>query len=234
MLHIEPGRHHGRSGGGGVEDLSAQDDLGAASGWASPEPRGNRNGPHRPRTDSRHKKDPAPHNSVRGLHRAPGRPCTCISPQEAGRLSLDHQRTACQRESHRPAQDQQYQTQHTDPTDPTDPTDQDTDSKPLEIRDDAPAAAVALLRDRSSAPWTCVIVSNGRTAQQEAKIRNTGLDQLVQGWVVSESIGHKKPEAQIFHAAAATVRLPLPGAWVIGDSPHADIAGAEALGLRNV
>ncbi|WP_406319397.1 HAD family hydrolase [Streptomyces sp. NBC_00118] len=154
-----------------------------------------------------------------------------MSPQEAGRLSLDHQRTACQREFHRPAQDQQYQTQHTDPTDPTD---QDTDSKPLEIRDDAPAAAVALLRDRSSAPWTCVIVSNGRTAQQEAKIRNTGLDQLVQGWVVSESIGHKKPEAQIFHAAAATVRLPLPGAWVIGDSPHADIAGAEALGLRNV
>ncbi|MFF1593166.1 HAD family hydrolase [Streptomyces sp. NPDC058286] len=82
--------------------------------------------------------------------------------------------------------------------------------------------------------WTCVIVTNGRTVQQEAKIRSTGLDQLVQGWVVSETIGHKKPEPEIFHAAAATVRLPLPGAWVIGDSPHADIAGAEALGLRSV
>ncbi|MEV6699248.1 HAD family hydrolase [Streptomyces sp. NPDC051453] len=90
------------------------------------------------------------------------------------------------------------------------------------------------LRTARADGWTCVIVTNGRTVQQEAKIRNTGLDQLVQGWVVSESIGHKKPEPEIFHAAAATVRLPLPGAWVIGDSPHADIAGAEALGLRSV
>jgi putative hydrolase of the HAD superfamily len=79
-----------------------------------------------------------------------------------------------------------------------------------------------------------VIVTNGRTVQQEAKIRNTGLDQLVQGWVISEAVGHKKPEPEIFQAAAATVSLPLPGAWVIGDSPHADIAGADALGLRSV
>ncbi|MFF2923877.1 HAD family hydrolase [Streptomyces celluloflavus] len=82
--------------------------------------------------------------------------------------------------------------------------------------------------------WTCVIVTNGRTVQQEGKIRNTGLDQLVQGWVVSEDVGHKKPEPEIFRAAAAIVSAPLPGAWVIGDSPHADIAGADALGLRSV
>ncbi|WP_373304966.1 transposase family protein [Streptomyces bluensis] len=37
--------------------------------------------------------------------RAPGRPCTCISPQEAGRLSLDHQRSANRPELRRPAQD---------------------------------------------------------------------------------------------------------------------------------
>lgn len=82
--------------------------------------------------------------------------------------------------------------------------------------------------------WTCVIVTNGRTVQQETKIRNTGLDRLVQGWVISEAVGHKKPEPEMFHAAAAAVGAPLPGAWVIGDSPHADIAGADALGLRSV
>ncbi|WP_331751734.1 HAD family hydrolase [Streptomyces sp. NBC_00723] len=81
---------------------------------------------------------------------------------------------------------------------------------------------------------SCVIVTNGRTVQQEAKIRNTRLDQLVQGWVISESVGHKKPEPEIFQAAAATVNLALPGAWVIGDSPHADIASAHMLGLRSV
>ncbi|WP_330342543.1 HAD family hydrolase [Streptomyces sp. NBC_00557] len=82
--------------------------------------------------------------------------------------------------------------------------------------------------------WTCAIVTNGRTTQQEAKIRKTGLDQLVHGWVVSEAVGHKKPEPEIFQAAAEAVSVPLPGSWVIGDSPHADIAGAHALGLRSV
>ncbi|MDQ1035270.1 putative hydrolase of the HAD superfamily [Streptomyces sp. V3I8] len=116
-----------------------------------------------------------------------------------------------------------------------------------------PAAAIRVLLDTGAADrvvlarasrealirawvagWTCVIVTNGRTVQQEAKIRNTGLDQLVRGWVISEEVGHTKPQPQIFQAAAATVGLPLPGAWVIGDSPHADIAGAHMLGLRNV
>lgn len=91
----------------------------------------------------------------------------------------------------------------------------------------------ALGRARA-AGWTCVIVTNGRVVQQETKIRRTGLDQLVQGWVVSEAVGCKKPEPEIFRAAAAIVGAPLTGAWVIGDSPHSDIAGAHALGLRSV
>ncbi len=82
--------------------------------------------------------------------------------------------------------------------------------------------------------WTCVIVTNGRTVQQEAKIRNTGLDRLVHGWVVSEAIGHRKPGPEIFHAAAGIVRTSLLDAWVIGDSAESDIAGAMALGLGSV
>ncbi|GAA2714736.1 HAD family hydrolase [Actinoplanes palleronii] len=82
--------------------------------------------------------------------------------------------------------------------------------------------------------WICVIVTNGRTAQQELKIRNTGLDRLVQGWVVSEEVGHKKPHPEIFRAAAALAAVSLADAWVVGDSPQADIGGAIALGLRSV
>lgn len=67
-----------------------------------------------------------------------------------------------------------------------------------------------------------------------AKIRASGLDRLVQGWVVSEAVGRKKPDPVIFRAAADAVGVPLEGAWVVGDSPHADIAGAHALGLRSV
>ncbi|MDT0543256.1 MULTISPECIES: HAD-IA family hydrolase [Streptomyces] len=65
-------------------------------------------------------------------------------------------------------------------------------------------------------------------------MRNAGLDRIVQDWVISEAVGHKKPEPEIFQAAADAVSIPLLDAWVIGDSPHADIAGASTLGLRSV
>ncbi|KUF15198.1 HAD family hydrolase [Streptomyces silvensis] len=90
------------------------------------------------------------------------------------------------------------------------------------------------LREARAAGWACVIVTNGPTAQQETKIRNTGLDRLVQGWVISEAVGCKKPAPEIFEAAAATASMPLTGAWVVGDSPHGDIVGASRLGLPNV
>lgn len=80
-----------------------------------------------------------------------------------------------------------------------------------------------------TAGWTCVIVTNGRVAQQELKIRHTGLDALVHGWVISESVGHKKPAPEIFHAAAATVGEPLHASWMIGDSAQADIRGAAGV-----
>jgi putative hydrolase of the HAD superfamily len=90
------------------------------------------------------------------------------------------------------------------------------------------------LGEAQAVGWSCVIVTNGRTARQEAKIHNSGLTRLVQGWLLSEAVGHKKPAPEIFQAAAAFVGIPLPGAWVVGDSPHADIAGADILGLRSV
>lgn len=93
------------------------------------------------------------------------------------------------------------------------------------------ADALAAARD---AGWLLAIVTNGRGPQQLAKIRNTGLDALVDGWVISEDIGVKKPDPVIFAAAAEHVGAGLDGAWMIGDSPRADIAGAHALGLRSV
>ncbi|MEV5610783.1 HAD family hydrolase [Streptomyces sp. NPDC052225] len=84
----------------------------------------------------------------------------------------------------------------------------------------------------SAAGWTPVVVTNGRTAQQTEKIRRTGLDALVDSWVISEAVGHKKPAPELFCAAA--VGRSLDDAWMIGDAPRADIGGAHALGLRTV
>ncbi|WP_299533777.1 HAD family hydrolase [uncultured Streptomyces sp.] len=85
-----------------------------------------------------------------------------------------------------------------------------------------------------AARWAVVVVTNGRVAQQEKKIRRTGLAALVRGWVVSEGIGLRKPDPRIFQAAAETAGVPLKGAWMIGDSARADIAGAAAVGAVGV
>jgi putative hydrolase of the HAD superfamily len=85
-----------------------------------------------------------------------------------------------------------------------------------------------------NAGWVPVVVSNGSTRQQEAKIRLTGLDRYLADWVISEEAGVAKPDPRIFSIAADRARMNLRGAWVIGDSPEADIGGAAGLGVRSV
>ncbi|GAA4598357.1 putative hydrolase of the HAD superfamily [Actinoplanes octamycinicus] len=90
------------------------------------------------------------------------------------------------------------------------------------------------LDEAGAAGWTRVIVTNGRVGQQTKKIHTCGLDRLVDGWVISEAVGHKKPAPEIFHAAAAVAGRQLSAAWMIGDSAPADVGGAHALGLPTV
>ncbi|MGN9808519.1 HAD family hydrolase [Micromonospora sp. BQ11] len=96
-----------------------------------------------------------------------------------------------------------------------------------------PLVACAL-RIADDAGWVPVVVTNGSVRQQDAKIRQTGLDRYVADWVISEEAGVSKPNPRIFALAAQRVRMPLRGAWVIGDSPEADIGGAAAVGLPSV
>ncbi|MER7891167.1 HAD family hydrolase [Micromonospora sp. NPDC094482] len=90
------------------------------------------------------------------------------------------------------------------------------------------------LRIADDAGWIPVVVCNGVVRQEEAKIRGTGLDRYVADWVISEEAGVSKPNPRIFALAAHRVRMPLRGAWVVGDSPEADIGGAAAVGLPSV
>ena len=90
------------------------------------------------------------------------------------------------------------------------------------------------LRIADDAGWVPVVVSNGAVRQQDAKIRRTGLDRYVADWVISEEVGVSKPNPRIFALAAQRARMPLRGAWVIGDGPEADIGGAAAVGLPSV
>lgn len=92
----------------------------------------------------------------------------------------------------------------------------------------------AALRIAGDAGWVPVIVTNGETRQQEAKIRRTGLDRFVADWVVSQEVDCRKPNPRIFEIAAERARMRLRGAWLIGDSPEADIGGATTIGIPSV
>lgn len=96
-----------------------------------------------------------------------------------------------------------------------------------------PMVACAL-RIAGDARWVPVIVCNGTTRQMEAKIRRTGLDRHVLDWVISEEAEVSKPNPRIFEIAARRARMRLDGAWLMGDSPETDIAGAAGMGLRSV
>ncbi|GAB3025628.1 hypothetical protein GCM10011376_11760 [Nocardioides flavus (ex Wang et al. 2016)] len=96
-----------------------------------------------------------------------------------------------------------------------------------------PRVVDAVRRARTTG-WTVVIVTNGTVEQQQRKLRLTGLDEEVDACVISEAAGVKKPSPEIFHLAASTASETLEGAWVIGDSARADIAGAHGLSLRSV
>jgi putative hydrolase of the HAD superfamily len=92
----------------------------------------------------------------------------------------------------------------------------------------------AALRIAEDAGWVPAIVTNGNVRLQEAKIRRTGLDRFVTAWVISEEVDCRKPNPRIFEIAAERARSRLRGAWLIGDSPEADIGGAAGLGLPSI
>jgi len=99
------------------------------------------------------------------------------------------------------------------------------------VPDDAVTAA---LRAARAAAWVPYVVTNGTVQQQTRKLRHTGLDREVAGWVISEEANIRKPDPAIFRYAAVRTGLPLDGAWMIGDSAEADIGGACNAGLRSV
>jgi putative hydrolase of the HAD superfamily len=95
-------------------------------------------------------------------------------------------------------------------------------------------AVIRALRRARAAGWAPFVVTNGTVAQQERKLRHTGLDREVAGWVVSEAAGLRKPDPAIFRFAAAQAGHSLDGAMMIGDSAQADIGGARSAGLPGV
>lgn len=63
------------------------------------------------------------------------------------------------------------------------------------------------------------------------KIRLVGLSDLVDDVIISESVGLWKPEPAIFRHAMRD-HTDNSAVWMVGDNPHADIRGAQGIGLQ--
>jgi HAD superfamily hydrolase (TIGR01549 family) len=87
----------------------------------------------------------------------------------------------------------------------------------------------ALGRLRASG-GSSIVVTNGQSAVQRAKLDHTGLAKLVDRVVISEEVGVVKPDPRIFAIALDGLADPA-DAWMVGDNLEADILGAARAGL---
>ena len=78
------------------------------------------------------------------------------------------------------------------------------------------------------------LVSNGKTPFQERNFKALGVSHLFGSVVVSEAVGFRKPEPEIFILACNELDTAPENVVFVGDNPTADIQGAKSLGMYTV
>ncbi|MEU3495385.1 HAD family hydrolase [Kitasatospora cineracea] len=95
--------------------------------------------------------------------------------------------------------------------------------------------AIEALTAVQEAGHQVVVVTNGGTQIQRAKLEASGIAGMVDAVCISEEVGVRKPDRQIFESAATSVGRDLAqGGWMIGDNADLDVAGGRRAGLRTV
>ncbi len=77
------------------------------------------------------------------------------------------------------------------------------------------------------------IISNGSSEVQHRKLERLGLEGLFRCVILSEEIGVRKPDPNIFLRAVAEMRMMPRKCLHVGDNFDADIVGAKNAGLRS-
>ena len=92
-------------------------------------------------------------------------------------------------------------------------------------------ATLRLLDEIGSRGVPLGVVTNGGSEMQWAKVRSTGLADLVDAVVVSGDLGIHKPDPRIFERALAKINARSESTLFVGDNPAADILGASGVGM---
>ncbi|MET9913578.1 HAD family hydrolase [Streptomyces sp. NPDC006476] len=96
-------------------------------------------------------------------------------------------------------------------------------------------AVLNSLQQLKDAGWSIGVATNGASDVQRAKVRATGLADLIDGIAASGDIDARKPDTRLFELAAARCGTQLtPDDWMTGDNPETDIVGGAAAGLRTI
>ena len=77
------------------------------------------------------------------------------------------------------------------------------------------------------------IITNGAQINAEGRIRSTGLDKLIDGLFVSETMGVNKPSKEYFDIVFDKINEPEARYIVIGDSLTSDMLGAKNASLTS-
>ncbi len=94
--------------------------------------------------------------------------------------------------------------------------------------DGAVEALEAILRSGSR----MVLLTNGESSMQRAKIERFHLGRFFHAILIESETGIGKPDPLAHQAALKALEIPPPQAWMIGDDVECDIQPAKALGMR--
>lgn len=78
------------------------------------------------------------------------------------------------------------------------------------------------------------LISNGKTPFQERNFRALGISDVFGSIIVSEAVGLRKPDTKIFRLGCSELNVGPEEAVFVGDSPDADIKGAQEAGLKTI
>jgi 2-haloacid dehalogenase len=90
--------------------------------------------------------------------------------------------------------------------------------------------AAETVRELSRRARLC-LVTNGLSRVQRGRLAHAGIAGAFTAILISEEMGIAKPDARFFRAAGEALGLPAAELLCVGDSPAADIAGAQAAGI---